>query len=360
MGCNRKLQIGIRDGAAARGSRHYGFTLVELLVVIGIIAILIGILLPALSKAKEQANQIKCMANLRTIGQAMVMYSIENHGFLPFGIVVNGEQIGVLPNGTGLVYSDLGHPYPGTTNLFVDWTMLISHEISSIAQVTSLDMSNSNQTGSTFNPKLRGYFICPSAPESDDTVNSYLTDYSSHPRIIPDLGTRDFYLQNQEATGTGHHTSTPTIFCIPYKLAHIKRSTDIAIIFDASVWNQGGSQNGVWTTSGDADGLDDGSLYDTQNPATYLTDQYNLPQDTPQKNSNMPISLISGNGNNGATPPNPYFNTDTQQNLGTIRFRHSGNTQANALMADGHVQVFNYDPHKQTTDMLEGNVNVNP
>jgi prepilin-type processing-associated H-X9-DG protein len=116
----------------------------------------------------------------------------------------------------------------------------------------------------------------------------------------------------------------------------------------------------VYTTSADADGLDNGSLYGAPSPATYLTDQYGVAADTPLKNPGMPISLISGNGNNTATPPNPYFNTDTQNNWATIRFRHGGNTKANVLMADGHVEVFNYNAQEQTTDFLEKNVNVNP
>jgi prepilin-type processing-associated H-X9-DG protein/prepilin-type N-terminal cleavage/methylation domain-containing protein len=55
-------------------ARRRAFTLVELLVVIGIVAVLIAVLMPALARGREHANRIKCAANLRSMGQALTMY----------------------------------------------------------------------------------------------------------------------------------------------------------------------------------------------------------------------------------------------------------------------------------------------
>jgi prepilin-type N-terminal cleavage/methylation domain-containing protein len=65
-----------------RSHRISAFTLIEMLVVIGIMGILISLLLPALTKARAQANQVACMANLQQVGQEMLMYAEAHNGYL--------------------------------------------------------------------------------------------------------------------------------------------------------------------------------------------------------------------------------------------------------------------------------------
>lgn len=85
-----------RSGYGARA--RLGFTLVELLVVISVIALLISILLPSLKKAKDQAKTVKCAANARQVGQAVSIYLAESNTFYPPSYVYPRNELGGWSN----------------------------------------------------------------------------------------------------------------------------------------------------------------------------------------------------------------------------------------------------------------------
>ena len=88
------------------------FTLVELLVVIGIIAVLISILLPVLTKAREQARTVKCASNMRQIVTAMLAYANDNRGTLPIpGVVREWSPCFGIPNPEYGIYDFTTGPF---------------------------------------------------------------------------------------------------------------------------------------------------------------------------------------------------------------------------------------------------------
>jgi prepilin-type N-terminal cleavage/methylation domain-containing protein len=344
-----------------------GFTLVELLVVIGIIALLISILLPALGRARESAMEVQCQSNLRQIGQAIVMYAGDNQGLLPLG------------NWTGLYdlqrwqekhlsFPPLPSATQNTRQTF--WDVLIQPYIGANGNTLDATSTSTAQSG------VRQVFMCPEAVAQGlvtDITNVGGT-YLCHPRLMP-------WYDGWSDTQLDAVTHVPIQ---PYHIAHIKRSSDIILIFDGGLFNQTLVTNPATgaTSTGFAFGTSvpvgyriDHGRYSYNEPTvtptgtTYLTDQYSIAANMNGAgiNAGQPIDLTPEDG--APWPGGVALNTDTMQDnttsdfkdgSGNIRFRHMGNSQANCLCVDGHVDVYNYNPRTQSTDLTRGHINVNP
>jgi prepilin-type processing-associated H-X9-DG protein len=313
----------IRDrwGGAAAGQRA-GFTVIELLVVASIIVLLVSLLLPAMGKARSQANSLACQQNLEQIGLAIQNYIVSSRNVLPYGF-----WDGTFNPQTG---SDTGF----NSQKGGDWSIVLQNTV-------FLGAPGGLQA------KWRNILFDIDAPQGG-TVNSLglsLVQYACHPRLMPIMGTEDKYAELNAPPGAH-------IYLRPYVITRIRNASQIALIFDASVLSTPGGGYSVFSQPV-AYQLDDGRLVPQTGATsyTYLTDQYNLPTDG-SISPNDPIDLTpSGVGGT--------MNSDTPANPQNIRFRHLHNTSCNVLMADLHVETFTWST-SGSTDMKRSNLYVNP
>src|SRR4051812_32514944 len=77
------LTSGTSRSRETRPRRQVAFSLVELLVVIGVIVVLMGMLMPILGRARESANRSTCLSNLRQLASGLLQYAGDNRGYFP-------------------------------------------------------------------------------------------------------------------------------------------------------------------------------------------------------------------------------------------------------------------------------------
>jgi len=168
-----------------------GFTLVELLVVIGIMSLLIALLLPALGRARAQAKTIKCLSNLRQVGLALMMYSNDNHNWVP----------------EDFIYAD-----PASTSANYRWYQFI-------------DGSNVN----VHLPYLQSRKVL-SCPEMEPTANDNIAATAALNSVYGMLHPQTYEPKVYHADFNGFNG---------FHIAAIKRSADFVLVADTSVYDVG-------------------------------------------------------------------------------------------------------------------------
>ena len=226
-----------------------GFTLVELLVVIGIIALLMSILLPSLNRARENAKQVQCLSNLRQVSLAIVMYTQNNKDLMP------GAGEGPPQKKWDWIYWD--------------------------ARTGNLPFTNLNECalapylsqGGRMNPE---YFRCPS-----DRAEEHISVYGGRYPYYFSYTMNCYLADNSRAYATGLSISDPNRQK-NFKSAYIKRPSRKVLLIDE---NERTANDGLWVPGQDSTGFID-----------QLSDRHEVRKDVYKKEGRGNMAFADGHG----------------------------------------------------------------
>jgi prepilin-type N-terminal cleavage/methylation domain-containing protein/prepilin-type processing-associated H-X9-DG protein len=301
--------------APPRRRRHTrAFTLVELLVVIGIIAALIGILLPVLSGVQSRGRDIKCQSNLRQIVQLFITYAAENKGSLPYAWYPLNNW-------------DINNPGPVQGDDFISWASIVSK--------MSRGKGGQIEDGLISSPFNAPFLKCPEAAMVQNQLVTYVVSLSMMPGPYDD-----------EVTMGAAPPAYPT--AKPAKVSNLFSHN--ILIHDTAVLPNS-DENVGYLSNADVDGqriwagaitaqwryYDPADVYASFPPGAL--------------GNNQPVRLNVGS--------NIYKNIDPAAAgfpyQGNLRFRHNKETACNVGYSDGHVgQIIGKFKKDKTLDSVGG------
>jgi len=321
--------------------RRRAFTLVELLVVIGIIAVLIGVLLPALSKARGRAQTIACAANLRSIDQAVVQYTVEYRGSYPFGFIFNRSN------------PTTGRPTDGGNSGYITWfSSCDKYMTSKASEVILLDANTGFVDGATRRVFSKA-FKCPAV---DAGTFKQQVHYWNHGVVMPHM--------TLEIPTTQH----PGVPQLPGPAKVNQTYPETALFWDAPLYSGAESVTPslFWISEGNGLALpcteidDNATAMSSENSLLAHPDlperRFRGPSSDrfgghtdPLKASNGPIAFASDAFLQSIGAPYPSANADfgggVIWNAGNARFRHNG-LGCNVAFVDGSVRTLFLNPRR--------------